>query len=149
MNPCRPWPQREPREPVAQRAPDRAAGLAGVRRPARGAGVFDHRHDPAGTPFRARPGGAGDRRLGLHLGLRRSDGRGARDRADRGPAVRRRQAARVRPAAAPGDVAGARAVGARLHAAVVPAAVSEPVAGVARGGGESARLPRRARLRLA
>ena len=33
----------------------------------------------------------------LHLDLRRPDGRGARDRTDRRPAVRRRQAARERP----------------------------------------------------
>ena len=46
--------------------------------------------------------------VGLHLGLRRPDGRGARGRADRRPAVRRRQAARGGHEAAAGGLAGAR-----------------------------------------
>ena len=70
------------------------------------------------APSARRPGGARGRRGGLRHGLHRLDGRGAGDRADRRPALRRRPAA-PRPAHQlhQARVAGARAVGAGQRAA--------------------------------
>ena len=58
-----------------KRASPLSARLAGVHRPDRRAGVQHRRHGDDGAGFCPRPGGAGDRRLDLHLGLRRPDGR--------------------------------------------------------------------------
>ena len=89
--------------------------------------------------------------LGLHHGLRRPDGRGAGDRADRRPAVRRRQAApSAATQAAPGGVAGARAVGARLRCCCCSRSPSSRCRSAEPDGRrQGARLPRRPRLRAA
>ena len=90
-----------------------------------------------------RPGGAGGRRRGLHHGVHRPDGRGAGGRADRRPALRRRQAAEA---------------GRQLHQAMwlalalsvlgcalllFPQPFLRRRARRARGRGQGARLPRR------
>ena len=81
-----------------ERAPHRAAGLAGVHRPGRGARLRHRRHGDGRRATSAidlaalAVGGAA-----YITGLHRPDGRRAGGRPDRRPAVRRRQAARSRP----------------------------------------------------
>ncbi|MCK7498978.1 MAG: hypothetical protein MZW92_57015 [Comamonadaceae bacterium] len=89
---------------------DRAAGLAGVRRPGLGAGLRHRRHAARGAPLGSRPGGAGGRRGGLHHRLHRLHGRGDGARAHRRPAASARgRPRRGRAPAAPGGVDGAGA----------------------------------------